>query len=246
MSPPDVLVFEHRDDVAWLTMSRPTAANALDAAMNEALVEALRRCADDPAVRAVVLTGHGGRVFSAGADLKEFAELADAEARPRRRELLRATLLALADFDKPLIACVNGKAVGAGCMLALLADEVHVGPSAQFSLPEIRLGTATPVGASIVAARCGRRGAHRLAQAGEPIDADAAVATGLADAAWSADELGAICQDRARALGTLNGAAYAQNKRWLNAGLRAEISRALDESARLQAEAKSEEQERAA
>lgn len=224
-------------------MNRPASANALNAAMHKALVEALHRAADDSSVQAVVLTGQGERVFSAGADMKEFSELPAAEGRSRRRDLLRQTLLALVDFSKPLIASVNGKGIGAGCMLALLADEVQLAHHAAFVLPEITLGAATPVGVSIVAARGGRRAAHLLAQAGKLIDAETAVAIGLADGTCSREQLGNASQGRAAALGALPARVYAQNKRWINASLRAEIVLALNESARLQAEANDEEEQ---
>ena len=242
MSDAAVLVLQRRDHVAWLVMNRPASANALDAALQGALVQALRRAAQDASVRAVVLTGQGERVFSAGADMKEFSDLPVAAGRTRRRDLLRETLLALVDFGKPLIAGVNGKAIGAGCMLALLADEVHLADHAGFALPEMSLGIATPVGASIAAARGGRRAAHLLAQSGKPMAAQAAVAIGLADGACPRDQLGDVSQSRATALGALPGRVYGQNKRWINAALRAEILRALDESARLQTETDDEEQ----
>ncbi len=222
-------------EVLCLTLDRPRAANAPDSNLQCALVQALAGASAATAVGAVLLAAAGDRVFSAGADLKEFSELDAGAARSLRRELPRASLLALTGFDKPLVAVVRGKAIGAGCMLAFLADEVHAAVEASFSLPEIRLGSATPVGAAIVAARGGRRAALKMSLSGEPLDAPAACALGLVDALHPADQLIEAGMARARALAQWGGDACAQNKRWINASLCADIARALDESARLQA-----------
>lgn len=229
------LAIERRGEVLCLMLDRPRSANALDAALQRALVEALAAANADASIRAVMLTAAGERVFSAGADLKEFSERDAGEASTLRRECLRSSLLALAKFDKPLLAVVRGKAIGAGCMLALLADEIHAAAQASFSLPEIRLGMATPVGAVIVAARGGRRIAQHMTLTGEPIDAQAALAHGLVDTVHAADRLDEAAMARAHALAALAGPAYAQNKHWINSGLCAEIARALDEAARLHA-----------
>ena len=226
---------ERHGEVLMVVLDRPQAANALGSTLQRALVDALGAAAGDSAIGAVLVCAAGERVFCAGADLKEFSERNAVEARTLRRELLRATLLALVDFGKPLVAAVRGKAIGAGAMLAFLADEVHAAAGAQFSLPEIRLGSATPAGAAIVAARGGRRAALHLTLSGASIDAHAALAVNLIDAVHAPVQLEPAALAGARALAAWSGAAYAQNKRWINAGLRAEIDRALDESARLAA-----------
>ncbi|HEY8614227.1 MAG TPA: enoyl-CoA hydratase/isomerase family protein, partial [Roseomonas sp.] len=165
-----------------LTMDRPGAANALNREMHGALADALEAAGRDPALRAVLLTGVGGRVFSGGADLREELNLPAEEARALRRSMLVRTLLAMLDCPRPLIAVMRGKAVGAGAMLALLADEVLMEERASLSLPEIALGMASPIGAAIIAARGGRSAAQTLVQAGEPMGAAAAHAAQLADA----------------------------------------------------------------
>src|SRR3546814_14180960 len=108
--------------VRWLTLARPAAANALNQATCGALVNALQQAAQESAIGAVVLGAMGDRAFCAGADLKEFAELPKAEAAQRRRALLMDILYALLDFPKPLLACVQAPAVGAGG-----SDERRVG-----------------------------------------------------------------------------------------------------------------------
>lgn len=214
-----------------LTMNRPKAANALDHALHDALVEALEQAGRDASVRAVLLTGAGGRVFSAGADLREELAGSPEEARVLRRGLLMRSLLAVLDCPRPLIAVVRGKAVGAGAMLALLSDEVLMEEGASLSLPEIALGMASPIGVAAVAARGGRAAAQALVQAGEPIGAAAAKAAGLADAVYADRVMDEAAAARAARLGGFDPAAYAANKSWMNAPLRAALVRAAAHAA---------------
>jgi len=234
------VLLERRDGgIAVLTLNRPAAANALDSALHRALVAALARAAAEGDVRGVVLGAAGERVFSAGADLKEFAELDPTEAGRGRRALLVGTLLALAAFPKPLVAMVQGKAVGAGAMLAVLADEIVAAETASFSLPEIRLGMPSPLGYEIVAARTGARFARRMVQTGESVDAALALAVGLADEIVPAAALAGRATERARSLAEAPAAAFAANKAWIERPVRAAIERAAAEAARLHDDAAS-------
>jgi enoyl-CoA hydratase/carnithine racemase len=208
------------DGLLWLTLDRPQAANALNQAMQDALVAALAAAASDPAICAVVLTGAGGRVFSAGADLREDLGLPVEAAKKLRRSLLMRSLLAVLDLPKPVVALLRGKAVGGGAMLALLADEVVMEESASLAMPEIALAIPSPIGLAIIAARGGRATAHGLVQANRPMDAAAALAAGLADAVRTDAALDVEAADRALRLGGFDAAAFATNKTWLNAGLR--------------------------
>ncbi len=209
--------------VLRLTLNRPQAANALSRALQDALVAALAEAATDSAARAVVLTGAGGRVFSAGADLREDLGLPVPEAKKLRRALLLRSILAVLDCPKPLVAMVRGKCVGGGAMLALMADEVLLEASASIAMPEIALAMPSPLGITIISARGGRQAAHRLMQANLPMDAGAALACGLADAVQADAALDAAAEARAAALGAMDSTAYATNKRWLNGPLRARI-----------------------
>lgn len=223
------LLCERRGRVLWLRLNRPRAANALNEALHGALCKALRAADAEPEVVAVVLCAAGGRVFSAGADLKEFAELDATTSRRRRRVLLRDTLLALCDFGKPFIAAIEGKAIGAGAMLALLSDEVILGPQASLSMPEIGLGSASPLAVSLVMARAGRPAAIRMVQAGEVMDAPRAIALGLADRLAEPLALEAEAAHAAERLGGASMRAYRQNRRWMYQSLRTEIMSAAGE-----------------
>jgi enoyl-CoA hydratase/carnithine racemase len=216
--------------VLRLTMDRPKAANALDSALQAEMVAALEDAGRDAAIRAVLLTGAGGRVFSAGADLRE--DLGPATRRLRREALLR-TLLALLDVPKPVLAVVRGKAVGGGGMLMLLADEALMETGAALSMPEIGHGMPSPIGVSILLARGGRGVAQALMQAGEALTAEQCLAAGLAAAVHEDTALDAAALARAQKLGAPDARAFSANKHWMNATLRAELLRAAERAAEL-------------
>lgn len=217
---------EARDGVLWLILDRPKV-NALDAALERALITALAAAATDASVRVVVLSSGNERIFSAGADLKEPIETA------LRAQLLLDTLIAIAACPKPVIACVAGKAIGAGAMMALLADEVVCGPGGAFSLPEIQHDMPTPLGAAVIAARGSQGLVQKLVQAGEPLGADAALAASLIVQIAPADALEAAVQARATHLGALPARSYAGNKAWINAPLIATLRAAAAHGASL-------------
>jgi enoyl-CoA hydratase/carnithine racemase len=150
------------------------------------------------------------------------------------RVVLVETLLAALDFPKPLVAAIQAKALGAGCMLALVADEVIASDAAEFGLPEIRIGMPTPIGYAVVAPRAGHVAAQRLVQTGEPLDAASALATGLADEIVAPDRLRGRAVERAQALGAVAGPAWRANKAWINRATRAALEAAAAEAERLQ------------
>ncbi len=138
---PLVLV-ERRLSVAIVTLNRPEVRNALSFALMEALAQALSQLDRDPEVRAIVLTGQGG-VFAAGADIAELAEAGPVdlilEDRLALWQRLRAT-------KRPIVAAVEGLALGGGMELAMLADLIVAGEGARFGQPEIRLGVMPGAG----------------------------------------------------------------------------------------------------
>lgn len=160
MSEPPVLV---RIDgaVATLTINRPARMNAMDSHAHLALSEALDRAQDDPAVRVLVLTGAGDRAFSAGRDLKELAVGDSPAVAARWAGVTRLT--DRLDYPKPVIARVNGLALGGGFELALACDVIVAADSASFALPEPKRGLIPSAG-----------GVHRL-----PRQLPLKVATGM-------------------------------------------------------------------
>ena len=201
--------------VLVLSLNRPEKANAMNEAMQNALVEKLSGS------NAVVIAASGAKIFSAGADLKEFSGLERGVAAKKRRELLKRTLYAILDYPGPLVAAVQGKALGAGAMLALLADELVMADTAELGLPEIKHGIPTPVGYAIVAARSGMPVARRMVQDGESIG------PGLADFVSDFDSLREKSLERARTLSALPADAYRINKKFINAPLKAALATAF-------------------
>src|SRR3954452_5264174 len=133
-----VEVAEH---VATVTIRRPPV-NCQNRRFHEEIMPIFDALHDTPDVRAIVLTGEG-RAFSAGADLKERPGLADeAGAYPRHNRLVRASFDCIMECEKPVIAAVNGAAIGAGCVLALCCDIVVASENAFLSMTEVDVGLA--------------------------------------------------------------------------------------------------------
>lgn len=202
--------------VQVLELNRPNAANALDRTTHQQLVAALLEASSSEEVKAVVLAANGDRVFCAGADLKEHAELPTSQATTMRRRVLVETLVAMLRFSKPMVCAVQARVIGAGLFLALCADSILSAPGVHFSLPEGRLGMPAPIGEVLLTRRCGAAVARRIALLGEEFDAEAMLAYGAIDGIASATSLRAEAQARAATLGELDARAYRKNKRWIN------------------------------
>jgi enoyl-CoA hydratase/carnithine racemase len=165
--------------VALLRLNRPEARNALNDALRERLGEAFAALGADAGVRAIVLTGNE-QAFAAGADLRELAALDLAGAIDRRAWTL---LRPIAECRKPVIAAVNGFALGGGFELALLADILVVGEGAQLGLPEIKVGLMPGGGGTQRLTRLvGKHKAMLLALTGRAISGREAEAWGIASA----------------------------------------------------------------
>lgn len=159
-----------------ITLNRPEAHNALRNQLLAELADALEHAAEDDSIRCVVVTG-GLRVFAAGADIKEMAALDTVgvlnDRRPNYWKSIRS-------FPKPLIAAVNGLALGAGCELLMHADIVIAGDTAELGQPEIRLGIIPGAGGTQRLIRTvGKSLASRMVMTGERIDAATALNAGL-------------------------------------------------------------------
>ncbi len=188
------LLCEKRGHVAILTLSRPEARNAWCQEYNEGFVEILPKLEADKEIRCVVLTGDpAGNAFSAGADLKNprthsHDSIADfLEELPSRR---RSSAIALVtDFAKPMIAAVNGYAIGIGCIVSYCCDMIVASDAAEWRLPQAGLGIMPAQGGSIRLARWVGRGNAMRAAYGFPIKAEEAYRIGLAQWLVPAAEL---------------------------------------------------------
>jgi 2-(1,2-epoxy-1,2-dihydrophenyl)acetyl-CoA isomerase len=181
------------DGVGTITLNRPEAYNSLNIATKELLLETVRRVADDPAVRCVVLTGTG-KAFCTGQDLKEHIELlenGDSDALfTTVDEHYNPTVTALAGMAKPVIAAVNGVAAGAGASLAFACDLRIVADTAGFNLAFANVALSCDTGASYHLQRLvGRAKAIELLYFPTTVSAADALELGLATKVVPADEL---------------------------------------------------------
>ncbi len=161
---------------ARLTLNRPEARNALNTALLGQIAQALTAFTADPAIRAVVITGSPH--FAAGADITEIEHKTAAEGAADPRKAHWATIRA---FSKPLIAAIDGFALGGGFELALMADMIVLGPTAKLGLPETNLGLIPGAGGGQrLMALVGRARASRMVLTGEIIDAETAFSWGIA------------------------------------------------------------------
>ncbi len=181
------------EGVATITLNRPEAMNSLDVATKVALLETVRAVAEDPAARAVVLTG-SGRAFCVGQDLKEHVELLHSRSSDRLFSTVddhyNPTVTALATMAKPVLAAVNGVAAGAGASLAFASDLRYVADTAGYNLAFAGVALSCDTGASYHLQRLvGRARAIELLYFPRTVPAAEALELGLATEVVPADEL---------------------------------------------------------
>ncbi len=171
------LIITARDGWVQITLNRPAVKNALNTAMLAELAQALVQAKADPAVRCALIHGAEGH-FAAGADIAEIATKTSAEAAADPR---KGHWAAIRGFGKPLIAAVEGFALGGGFELALMADLMVVEPEAKLGLPETNLGLIPGAGGTQrLLALAGRARASRMVLTGEIIDGATAHGWGIA------------------------------------------------------------------
>ena len=194
MSAENPLLYEVRDGIAWITLNRPEALNAMNLALRRGLEQAWADFAADPAARVAVLTGAGGRAFSAGADLKERAATDSGPADIRWAHGPRDRTP-----RKPTIAAVDGYCFGGGFELALSCDIRLATPASQFGLPEIRRGFFPGGGGPMRLARMiPLTHAMEMLLTGDPIGADTALRLGIISRIAPAEGLRDAAADLAR------------------------------------------------
>jgi len=190
----EALLVEDTNSVRWLTVNRPAKLNALNSGVLAELAQAFAQFADDALVRAAVITGAGEKAFVAGADIAEFVGLtaADAEVFSRRGQRL---FDAIAACNKPVIAAVNGFALGGGCELALACHLRVAASNARFGQPEVKLGLIPGYGGTQRLPRLvGPGRALELLLTGGVIDAATAHSWGLVNRVVEPAELRAAAQ----------------------------------------------------
>jgi enoyl-CoA hydratase/carnithine racemase len=191
----DVVRYEIEDQVAWLTIDRPEARNALSKAVRDGLWDGFRRFADDDSAAVLVLTGAGEKAFCAGGDLKEMSATALRVPPPDFLPYLQRTV----KTDKPVIAAVNGVAFAGGFLLAQMVDLVIAADHAKFGITEARVGRGSPWAAPLPWL-IPPRVAMEIMVTAEPITAQRAYELGLVNKVVPLAELHDAAQAMARTI----------------------------------------------
>jgi 2-(1,2-epoxy-1,2-dihydrophenyl)acetyl-CoA isomerase len=237
----ETVELERRGAGAIIRLNRPAALNAWNDQLGRELLDAVRSVAEDDGVRAVCVTGNG-RAFSSGADLR------DLTARDRTADgqvdvytalttVYHPILTTLRQMPKPVIAALNGPAVGIGCSLALSCDLLLCAQSAYMLLAFVNIGLVPDGGAlALVSTRAGAGRAAAMALLGERIPAAELLRCGLVDEVIADDAFDDHVDARLDALAAGPTRSYAGSKRQLNAWLYAGLEEQLELEARVQQE----------
>ena len=228
----DPIRCERRGPVALLTLDRPKVLNALSTEVLTRLGERIEELRAEPELRAAVLTGEG-RAFAAGADIAEMRDHGPTEALALSR-LGQRVFSALESLPIPVLAAVNGFALGGGCELACACDWIYASSRARFGQPEVNLGLVPGFGGTgRLARRVGLAWAKELVISGEPIDAETALRIGLANRVFEPDALLPAALEVAASLARRGPLAVAAAKRLLQEGQDADlrVAHALEQGA---------------
>ncbi len=220
------LLYDCSDGIATVTINRPKALNALNQATINELLDLFTALKDDVAVKVVILTGAGEKAFVAGADISEMQPI-DAVA-GRHFALLGHKLAAtIEDLPKPVIAAVNGFALGGGCELALCCDMRLASENARFGQPEVNLGVIPGFGGTQRLPRLiGKGRACELLMTGDMVNAAEAYRIGLANKVLPADELLPAARKLAAKITSKGQVAIGFVKTALRDGLEIDLARA--------------------
>jgi enoyl-CoA hydratase len=231
--PDSFVTLDAAGGVATLTLRRPGALNALSTPLCRAVLDAVERVDQDAGARVLVVTGEG-RAFSTGADLKE-REGAPPEAIWAHNRLIFSIPLAFERLAVPVIAAVNGYALGGGCELALGCDLRWASSAAEFGCPEVTRGIIPAAGGTQRLARLiGAGRAMDLILTGRRIGADEALRVGLVDGVAAPEDLPAAVQGVARTIAANAPLAVRAAKRAIRYGMTAPLEAGLELEGQLQ------------
>ncbi len=225
MTAPDELLIERpSNDIVVFRLNRPDVRNALNIEVRSRLADEVARHAADPAIRCLIVTG-SDKVFASGADINEMAQNGPVEAMARN---VQKYWRAISDCPKPLIAAIEGYALGGGLELALCADIIVAGEGAKLGLPEVKIGILPGGGGTQKLARLiGAKRAMLLLMTGRMFGAAEALAMGvISDMAPTGQALPRAIEI-AREIAAMAPIAVQQIKEIVNAGLNAPLETAL-------------------
>ena len=227
-----LLIERHADGYAVVTLNRPEALNALNSTLFADLAAFLDAVEHDDSVRCLILTGSGDKAFAAGADIKEMADQSYAD-------MYKANFFSLGHdritrFRKPIIAAVNGFALGGGCELAMLCDFLVASEKAKFGQPEINLGVAPGIGGSQRLTRLvGKSKAMDMVLTARMMDAVEAERAGLASRVVPHETLLDEVRKIAAKIASQSPLAVMANKEMVNAALETTLTQGVQFERRL-------------
>ena len=219
----DEIITERAGSILRIQLNRPKKRNAMTSGMYVALADILKNAARDERTRVVLWHGAGDS-FSAGNDVEDFLKNPPVAGESPQAQLMNALL----DFDKPLIAAVQGAAIGGGTTMLLHCDFVYAGESAKFQMPFINLALVPEFGSScIVPGRIGHLRAAELILLGSPYDAKRALELGLVTQVVPDQDLLSIATATAQKLAAKPAGALQASKRLMKQPLREQIKVAM-------------------
>ncbi len=188
------VIFRKQGPRGYVQLNRPTVLNALNSSTIDQLHQAFREIMDDSEIRVVILTGSGEKAFAAGADIQELLQLVPVKAKELGRKW-HDLFDGIENMGKPVIAGINGLALGGGCELAMACDIRIASQNSRFAQPELRLGVIPGGGGTQRLPRLVGKGiAKELILTGRTIDAEEALRIGLVNCVVPAPELMATCE----------------------------------------------------
>ena len=221
---PEVELIGPEDGVSWVRINRPEVKNALNINVREQLARHFTTLSADAETRCIVVTG-GEKVFAAGADIRELADATTVDVYLRNTQRLWQ---AIAQCPKPVIAAVNGFALGAGCELAMHADIIVAGENASFAQPEVKVGIMPGAGGTQRLVRAvGKFHAMRMALSGQAVSGREAVAIGLASECVPDTQVQQRASELAKIIASMPPIAIAQIKEVVLAGQDVPLESAL-------------------
>jgi enoyl-CoA hydratase len=229
----ETLLCETKDQVARITLNRPQVLNALNTQVFNELETVFSALAADPTVRVILLTGAGEKAFAAGADIKELAatDAAAGEAKARRGQ---GVFRLIETCGKPVIACINGFALGGGCELAMACTIRLASEAARLGQPEVKLGLIPGYGGTQRLPRLvGQPMALKLLLTGDMINAAEALRIGLVDEVLPADKLMERAEALARTIVTMAPLAIAACLEAVRDGSEIGLEEAIDMEAKI-------------
>lgn len=219
----ETLKYEVKSGIGYVIISRPESLNALSTQVLEELMSVFREINDDPEVKTVILTGEG-RAFVAGADISQMVDLTGIQGQDMMKQGARV-MNYIESIDKPVIAAVNGFALGGGCELAMACDIRVASEKAQFGQPEVNLGIIPGFGGTQRLPRLVGKGMGKyLIMTADYIKANEALRIGLVEKVVAPDDLIPACEEIAMKIMSKAPIAIRAAKIAVNNGIMLDVS----------------------